>query len=309
MIEHDPVILELMKKLPPAGSDWPVDKRSLWLKAMESVLDLVYGPVEKIDITFVPAAHSMSSFVADLTQKVAAAVPFVEAQSPPALIPAAEPEKPKAEKPAPALPAKRPAGIPENLDMAIEAIKSLGGSASATQIRSYARSKWWPAMSDQWSNCLYAFVDSGRLARDGINFTLPPVKAEPPLARAMRERESVPQKVPAQAGPLQTRISSPGVKLGPPANPANGHAFEWKGETVKLHEKEFKMLQRMKPVIGKGFLSFGDIAGAAFAPARCPGDSYAWCRDMVPIINPKIERLGLELKLVEKMGYALRELT
>lgn len=47
----DPVIAQLFMRLPKPGAAWPLDQRVLWLQAMESVLHMVYGPVETIDVS------------------------------------------------------------------------------------------------------------------------------------------------------------------------------------------------------------------------------------------------------------------
>lgn len=37
-----PIILELLRMLPPAGSSWPVERREVWLTAAECALRLAY---------------------------------------------------------------------------------------------------------------------------------------------------------------------------------------------------------------------------------------------------------------------------
>jgi hypothetical protein len=40
--EIDPILLGLISKLPPSGSNWPKSKRKLWLAILENSLELVY---------------------------------------------------------------------------------------------------------------------------------------------------------------------------------------------------------------------------------------------------------------------------
>jgi hypothetical protein len=40
--EIDPILLGLISKLPPSGSNWPKSKRKLWLTILENSLELVY---------------------------------------------------------------------------------------------------------------------------------------------------------------------------------------------------------------------------------------------------------------------------
>ena len=39
----DPVLAALIAKLPPGGSDWPLDRRTAWLKMMWMAFDVVYA--------------------------------------------------------------------------------------------------------------------------------------------------------------------------------------------------------------------------------------------------------------------------
>lgn len=48
---HHPVVAAMIDQLPSVGSSWPMHERVLWLQALESVLHMVYGLVERIDIS------------------------------------------------------------------------------------------------------------------------------------------------------------------------------------------------------------------------------------------------------------------
>lgn len=86
----------------------------------------------------------------------------------------------------------RPDGLPRNLDMALEAIKELGGRAAAPQILAYVRKKWWAGFPTHWTANLYDFVKEKKLERDGINFVALDSKA--PAAQDVLPKE--PLKIP-----------------------------------------------------------------------------------------------------------------
>jgi hypothetical protein len=55
----DPLMRALLDRLPAPGTAWPLDERMLWLAAAESAINLIYGAVEKIDISsFLPVRAS-----------------------------------------------------------------------------------------------------------------------------------------------------------------------------------------------------------------------------------------------------------
>lgn len=62
------IISAMIERLPPVGSVWPLEERALWLSAMEAVLHLVYGPVERIDISALiveaPTAEEVAASIA-----------------------------------------------------------------------------------------------------------------------------------------------------------------------------------------------------------------------------------------------------
>lgn len=46
----DPLMVELFRRVPAPGSVWPIDERARWLITVEATLNLLYGPVDKIEI-------------------------------------------------------------------------------------------------------------------------------------------------------------------------------------------------------------------------------------------------------------------
>jgi lambda repressor-like predicted transcriptional regulator len=49
-VSREPLIAELVRKLPPKGYAWPADDRVTWVEALLSSFQLVYGAVEKIEV-------------------------------------------------------------------------------------------------------------------------------------------------------------------------------------------------------------------------------------------------------------------
>lgn len=47
---HHPVLVAMIAELPNVGSVWPMDERVRWLQALESVLHMVYGTVDRLEI-------------------------------------------------------------------------------------------------------------------------------------------------------------------------------------------------------------------------------------------------------------------
>ena len=45
----DPLLMELMRRIPPPGEAWPMGPRLRWLRAMAALLELVYSRDASID--------------------------------------------------------------------------------------------------------------------------------------------------------------------------------------------------------------------------------------------------------------------
>lgn len=321
----DPLMAALIKKIPPPGSAWPLDQRALWISACEAAFNLIYGPVERIDIPSLFIRTSAPADEIDRLRSVLGAIVTIDEDREPVL--SAAPVKPPTPEPLVESPKEgstppkgaggargsnrkleRPDGCPSNLDMAIAAVKELGPS-SGNAIREYVRRKWWSDAPKGWSGCLYSFADSGKLAREGVNFALPgPLKGG--TSRQIITDDLSPPKMTTPNAEIVIEPKTPPTPARPPAQKpagANCSEFEWRGQTAVLPTREFRALQRLKPVINQGFLEFSAIVGAAFAGEQRPADAQAWCRDAEPIINAAVAVLGLKFKLVPKMGYSLQE--
>lgn len=351
MTDPDPLMVELFKKVPSPGSVWPLDQRALWLSACDAIFNVIYGPVERIDI---PALFISTGVSADAIERLRSkpgsftAVAKADTLEPapeikvgdtvtapgtpldghvitkilsePAVLSSPEPTSRGAggARGANRKSLDRPDGCPSNLEMAIATLLELGPS-SGNAIREHVRRTWWPDAPGGWSGCLYSYAESGKLARDGINFVLPSQLKLPdsirdlidPQVRDAIERPLRDPKVvivpKATTAPPAHQPPPPAAIIKPAAPPANHAEFEWRGKKASLPVPHYRALQRLKPVVDQGFLEFAVISGAAFAGQSHPSDPRAWCRDAEPVINAAIAPLGLFFKLVPKLGYALQE--
>lgn len=308
---HDSLMVALFEKLPPIGTVWPIDQRLLWLQACEGVLNLIYGPVQKIDIgdgVILPGFLS--------SEKVAQSEEPAETANTPA-----EPEKLTSEPPAdrekasepeaPIAPLKpvtsakapkgnRPAGLPSNASMAIEAIKEMGPSGAAA-IRSWCRRKYWAQMPDAWSAGLYDLVSAGKLQRSGINFVLPGNFAKP--------EEPAPKKVETKAvlPRAPVRAPMPPVKPTQGARPAGaGVKFEHNGRSTELGGREYVLAGKLRVAMGKGHVS------EAFLAESVMGSNTESTRDAVKSVclgmNGRLALVGLKVEFYSGFGLVMKEL-
>jgi hypothetical protein len=152
----------------------------------------------------------------------------------------------------------------------------------------------------------------GVLPKEPSRVPMPPVKPTggerppvPPLTEGMvvkggrNDGESQVKERPAPPAPMAPR---PAIVNG--VEPRKEFAHD--GMSVWLYPKEHAVVSRLK--VNEGWVPFGLLVDAAFVrPERPPIDAAAWLRDIEPSINGKLFDVGLELKLVPKMGYALRK--
>lgn len=208
--EPDPVIVAMLKRIPPAGSVWPLAERSEWIQAMYGIFDMVYGPADRVELVVTvsadpnrraelldtlrtmppgriessaePTDEAMARDVVVASGSGNVAAETTEAPAKPGVgserSSSAEADPPR--KNVGGAPSKsgRPLDMPSNLVVVRAALRELGGRAAAAQIRTWARNKYWPEMPDHWASVLYQFVTSGDLERAGMDFKLPEPKQE-----------------------------------------------------------------------------------------------------------------------------------
>lgn len=199
--------------------------------------------------------------------------------------------KPPAEKNLGGKPNKseRPENLPRNIGMALEAIKELGGKASAPQILGYIRQKWWAGFPSSWTAVLYDLVKNGTLARDGINFIAPVAeKVVAPTVPAVQEHKP--------------RVPEPGNKLGPPAR-AEGVMFRHGGETVTLHAREAAVTEKLYAARGKGHVDARFLAGLI----GIKSEADLTMQEFVKVLNPKIAPLGLTVEFFKGFGFLMKD--
>lgn len=207
----------------------------------------------------------------------------------------------------------RPADIPSNLAMAVEAIKTIGPTGAAG-IRNWCRRRFWPDMPDAWSAALYDLVNAGKLRRVGINFDVPlplPGSAKPNIpetAKAIVERESTPSKAPL-AGQPQRKVAPP-VKhpAAPPApRAAQGVKFEHDGRSVELGGREYVLAGKLRVAMGKGHVA------EAFLAQTVMGSNTESARDAVKSVclgmNDRLAKIGLKIEFYAGLGLLMKELS
>lgn len=297
----DPVVVEMFKRLPIRNSEWPLDQRILWLQAMESVLHMVYGPVEKIDIGEFLEPVKAGKLISDeptdevMARDVAAASGSRKAST----TKAADEAGVGSERSSSSETTKagRPAGIPSNLAMAVECIGEKGPS-SAPQIREWARKKYWPGMPESWTAVLYDFVKSDKLARAGLNFILPVVDTKslaPPPAAPKNPAIVMSPKPPSPAKPAPP----------PPAKQPIAFKFDHEGKSAELGSSRcFVLASKLRAAMGKGHVA------EAFLAENVIGSNTernrALIKDLCMGMNPALADVGLKIEYYQGFGLIMK---
>lgn len=303
----DPVIAQLFLRLPKPGADWPLDQRVLWLQAMESVLHMVYGPVETIDVSGLLPIQREAAGAAETTEAPAKSAVGSERSS------SAEADRVPVTKTivtgyerknlggAPSK-AGRPADIPANLAMAVECIAEKGPS-SAPQIREWARKKYWPGMPESWTAVLYDFVKAGKLARDGLNFVLPREKAPmPPVATPID-----PSK---QGFPPKREVTVPALRKPTPPAPAAARLLAF---TFKHGDKSAMLSTTQQLLVANRLYQVkGQHVAESFLAEKAFGSNTERFREQVKALalglNGPLFDLGLKVTYYPGHGLMMREI-
>jgi len=332
----DDTIVSLFRRLPEKGAHWPLDQRMLWLQAMESVLHMVYGPVETIDVSgLLPVQRKAAGELVDgLAEENArrtksSVEPTDEAMARDAVAaggsgngaaetteapakPAVGSERSSSTETTPrknvgGAPSKagRPPDIPANLAMAVECIAKKGPS-SAPQIREWARKKYWPGMPESWTAVLYDFVKTGKLARSGLNFVLPREKAPmPPVATPID-----PSK---QGFPPKREVTVPAVRKPrlPAENPVL--AARLQAFTFKHGDKSAMLSTTQQLLVANRLLQVkGQHVGEAFLAEKAYGSNTERYREQVKALalglNGPLFDLGLKVTYYPGHGLMMREI-
>jgi len=322
----DPVIVEMLKRLPARGAVWSVADRLEWLRAMESILDMVYGPAERIEIEWLVPGDTLSDpgtapikSSAEPTDEAMAGAEGVASGSGDAKTTEAPEETrmgsersssaetvqeaariisveaSKANRNVGGAPSKagRPASIPTNLAIAVEAIAALGGAASGPQIRDWARVKYWAAMPDSWTAVLYDFVKAEKLARSGINFVLPGAAKSSPA----------PAISPPKVAPLAPKVAPK------PTIPApKGVEFNHGDKSVMLPTSRYYIFaSKLRIAMGKGHIS------EAFLAQEVIGSNTEKHRDEVRhaclAMNKQLAEIGLKIEYYPGFGLIMKEVS
>lgn len=316
MSQADPLIVALLQRLPAAGAPWPIDDRCRWLQACEAILNVVYGPVEKIDIDkflqpetvaalrapgTIFAVDNGDDAVSEVIVPGTASSADESDLSPPkfdvpndkiVIEPKVPPLKPVAQPPAKSV--GRPDNIPSNLAMAIEAIGELGPS-SAPQIRNWVRKKYWLEAPDHWSASLYDQVSAGHLARSGMNFVVSATKV--PTTEIVK-----PEQPPAKP---ELPIPKPAAPAGRPPKPDISVGFNHNGKsTVLASSREYVLAGKLRAVMGQHI-------SEAFLSQSILGMNTESGRDRMKAmalgLNGPLAEVGLKVEHYPGFGLIMKE--
>lgn len=290
----DPVVVALFRRLPAPDTTWPLSERLLWLSAMESALNLIYGPADNIPIVtkltveekpyvaFVDNGDGSASEVS-LTGGQAAVL-GVDQETADRIREIEGAPKPAFPVQIPAPRKTRPEGIPSNLEMALAAIDHHDGKASAPQVEAYVRKNFWPDVSAKWTNCLWRFVPGSHLARDGINF----IRGD-----RCKPTPNLPA-TPATPAPAPKQFKPAGVSI----------SFEHNEQSVDLPARGYVYASKLKAVIGQHI-------GEGFLAEKVIGSNSESNRQKVRMIcldmNGALAEIGLKIEHHDCFGLLMKE--
>lgn len=193
----DDLMVSLFAKLPPIGSVWPLDERMLWLSACEAALNLIYGPVDRIELRWpIVWSRQESGEPSSTVEPPAPKKPAPETMSTAAgaallqgdveavkdLVPSAEqlderarniaaPPAPKSrERPGPkprdVESTPRPEGIPTTFGMIRDVLEEKPGLTAREVVAEMAK-RWWPGLQFKTIGPdISTAVSKGRVNRD-----------------------------------------------------------------------------------------------------------------------------------------------
>lgn len=328
LMEVDDVICLMFLRMPKPAEGWPLAERVRWLQVLESVLHMVYGPSDRIEILplmerlkAMPPSNRVVESSAEPTDEAKArddgaaggsrddAAETTEAPPKPAVgsersssaettqDPLAHVEIDADSEP-PRLnvggrPSKdRPPHIPTNLAMAIEGIRA-NGPMTAVDLRTYVREKYWPGAPDHWAATLYDYVKARKLSRNERGLFDLPRPGEVP--RSMPDARQL-VKAPPPAAP----------KPAPPPKPFfAGVKFEHNGRTTKLPTS------RAYVIAGKLLAVMGQPIGEAFLASSVFGSNTEKNRnDVVNIcrgLNDPLSEVGLCIDYIKGVGFIMKD--
>lgn len=235
----------------------------------------------------------------------------------------------------------RPEGIPTTFEM-IGSILDGSPGLTAQQVGDRIRECWWPGMDFKRIGPEFStWIRKGRLDRDAdgkltlteqgrkvafpVGFdpnkksieesrrVLPPdppkvrMPAVQPTAGPRPETPKPPPMVRAPDVPRQ--VVTPGAKLGPPVRSGHAMAYQHGGKSVMLHHREFSIAQVLRAAMGKGHIDTTFLAQKALgSDKRNAIDNESLLRDLVSIMNPKLEPLRLNIEFHKGFGFVMKEL-
>lgn len=186
---------------------------------------------------------------------------------------------------------RKPDGLPTTHKMVCDAIRALGSAASANAIADEMRPQWPGVSGKRLLPQLIGMVNEGRLHRAGrgVFDVKPPIVDGATLAS------------PARSEPPPPEEKRPEPRLAPRAD---GETFQFNGASCIVSSLEKRLLDKMVPTIGKGFLECKPLA--AHVAGRTIDAAFLYLDDMRRTLNPKIAPFGLALEPFNRAGFFLK---
>lgn len=290
----DDTIVSLFRRLPEKGAHWPLDQRVLWLQAMESVLHMVYGPVETIDVSgLLPVQREAAGKLVDgLAEENAR-----RAKS------SAEPTDEALAGKSDVASGSREARTTEASD------DSRVGGERSSSAETYVvgrhvcrpiRLRWCSA------SVLWTFVAEGKLARDGINFVLPSDVApkRPTTTPVDPSKQGFPPK--REVTPAVPAVRKPTLPAPKTAAPLQAFTFKHGDKSAMLSTTQQLL------VANRLFQVKGQHVAEAFLAEKAFGSNTERYREQVKALalglNGPLFNVGLKVTYYPGHGLMMREI-
>lgn len=286
----DEIIQRLFERLPAAGSVWPAQKRALWIKAMNSVFELVYLETSDKEPTQSEPVPPIETAVEKIVDTGVA------------------PKRERESSRQTGSGTERPSDIPTTFAMFRAVLEDKPG-LTADDLMAQIEARYWPGLNRNFLKPeVSTAVSQGKLLRDEdgrlrvsekgavvTSVDLRKNKSQPPQRMAKTEQAKPP--VPAPSKPQQHhRVVVPNVT-----------DFEHDGRVAMLDPKEYRVAVKMRAAIGRGFLDFKFLAQAALMNEyNAKIDPQGFLVNLMATLNPKLAPLGLVAEKVPHMGYVLK---
>jgi hypothetical protein len=298
MSDLDPVVTALLAKLPATGAPWPTFHRRQWLRAMETVFDVVYlenGPIPTIQVEIAPDEPAPKVEIVEPAAPVASAVVAASV-----VAPAAASSKEQV-KPRPGPP--RPSGIPSTFEMMQTVLTETPGLVARALVDEIGK-RWWPGVEySRISPEISTAVTSGRFNRDDDGRLT--VSAFGLKVETLQPKQRTASNLPVTRPSVQVKtVELPAKQAG-----FREYSFTHGDKTVMLTKPELELTTALVRAMGKGFLDyqFLGLRGRGATEARRHLPDKQWLSSIMPVLSTKLEPTGLTIAHTDGFGYVMRE--